>query len=244
MAPILFPISLIGVLSALRITRFFIDRAVIPTKSVTKTGTLIISVMSSAQVLSANNLLLSVFECVLGSCATFLLLWWHERRIIDALKQRFPVFLDQWILNMRLGASLLTARNQALQQSPSDFKALLEPFLFSSSKVPTQHLVLSQNILCAIQKLQSTPYASLERLERLREYVRKSEQFRRKSGQALRQSQIQSLVLVTLHFALSIFTWWQYGWIRNSDLIISSAILAGVSLLWQRQLTKGVKWKI
>lgn len=244
MALFLFLISSFGLLSALRIARAFRTRAVISTELVTKTGTLMCSTMLLSVFVGASSVFSAVSIAFSNLCCGFLLLLWCERRQIDTLKSQTPIFLDRWILNMKLGNSLSSARDAALRDSSDRFHMLLRPLFLSGANVPRTHLVLPSKILQEMKILASTSHSALVRLENLREMVRKADDFRRKSGQARRQTSIQAGVLLFLHLALAIFVYRRHGWQRHSDLIIMSFTLAAGGLIWMQFLARKSKWKI
>jgi len=171
-------------------------------------------------------------------------LWTYERRQIDALKSETPHFLDRWILNMRLGNSLSSARDAALDDSSDRVRTLLRPLFLNSAEIPKAHLFLPVKIVNELKLLSNSPHSALTRLENIRELLRKADEFRRKSGQARRQTSIQSLVLLLLHVALAVFTIQRYGWQRHSDLIVLSFVLAGGSVAAMHQLARKSKWRI
>ncbi len=244
MALFLFLISSFGLLSALRIARTFRARAVISSELVTKTGTLMCSTMLVSVFGCATSVLNAISIACVNLCCGFLLLLWCERRQIDALKSQTPIFLDRWILNMKLGHSLSSARDAALRDSSERFHVLLRPLFLSGANVPRAHLVLPSKILHELKILASTSHSAIHRLENLREMVRKADDFRRKSGQARRQTSIQAGVLLFLHLALAVFVYRRHGWQRHSDLIILSFLLAACGVGWMQLLARKSKWKI
>lgn len=244
MALFLFLLSLFGLLSALRLSREFLGRALISKSLVTKTGTLTCTAVVLAVFFSAHNtfsaILCTILVPIAGSCALFTL----ERRQIDALKLQTPIFLDRWILNMRLGQSVSSAREAALRDSSERLRALLQPMFKADAQTPREHLFLPSKFLFELKNLALSPHSALARLENLREMMRKSDAFRRKSGQARRQTSIQAGVLLCLHLALAVFTVRRYGWQRHSDLIVMSFVLAGCGLVAMNALARKTKWKI
>ncbi len=243
MALFLFLISLIGLLSALRIARVFLARGVIAKCLVTRFGTLICIVVVLSVFFRAQSAFSAIFLAIAPSGLLAIALFALERRQIDALKTQTPLFLDRWILNMRLGGSVSAARAEALRDSEHRWRALIEP-LFKSSTLPRDHLILPSKFLIEMNSVVQSPHSALARLESLREMIRKSDDFRRKSGQARRQTSIQAGVLLCLHLALALFTYRRYGWQRHSDLIVMSFVLAGCGLASMRALARKSKWKI
>jgi hypothetical protein len=123
-------------------------------------------------------------------------------------------------------------------------RALLTPVFLSGAALPRSHLILPSKFLQELKFLSGSAHSALARLENLREIVRKTEDFRRKSGQARRQTTIQAGVLLVLQFALAVFVYRRHGWQRHSDLIVISFLLAGCGLGWMRLLARKSQWKI
>src|SRR5262249_32882328 len=156
-----------------------------------------------------------------------------ERREIDVLKSEIAVFLDRWILNLRLGSALPVARESALREHSNAFQSLMRPVFTTRSGVIARdrHALLNPSVMRELEKLHAHPHSALPRLENLRQLLRKSAEFRRKSGQAVRQTAIQSTVMMILLFALMIFTLKRYGWKQSGDLILLSLGLASLGVV-------------
>jgi Flp pilus assembly protein TadB len=243
-ALILFLLSLFGNLSVIRIMRFFRTRALITSSGVTKTGTGACACLQVLIISRFHNVMVTLIAMIAVIFLFSAALWMLERRQIDALKTELLSFFDHWILNLRLGESLSSARVAALTTTSRHFRALLEPLFITSSGQAPHHLLLPSKILVELKQLAISPHAALARLESLREMMRKSDDFRRRSGQAMRQTTIQSLVLVILQIALGVFTVIHYGWNRTSDLILASFLISGCGLVLMRQLARKAKWNI
>ena len=134
------------------------------------------------------------------------------------LRSEIPLFLDRWILNLRLGSALSLAREMALREhSRNSARALAAPYSRAQCAARAEsHLLLPPRTLDELERIHKEPHAALMRLENLRHWLRKSSEFRRKSGQATRQTAIQSAVMVCLLFALIGFTVHRYGWRKSS----------------------------
>jgi hypothetical protein len=243
---ILYLQSVVGILFVIRTLQIFRARALLSTSLVTKTGTAFVSMCVMASFFGAQHpflasalILSTVFFATL---ALFLL----ERREIDGLRAEIPLFLDRWILNLRLGNALASAREAALNEHSNAFQTLMRP-VFALQKQHTRrqrHLLVHISVLQELEQLQLEPHSALSRLENLRALLRKLSDFRRKSGQALRQTAIQSSVMTILHFALVIFTLRRYGWKQAGDLVSLSLALSLSGVLIMILLARKTKWKI
>lgn len=241
---ILFAISMFGNMSVLRLLRIFRERALISHDHLTKIGTAACALVNLVVFQFAKNIFL-LGTGVCGSLTViYLTLALLERRQIDTLKRELPHFLDRWIMNMKLGNAVSSARDTALLSSPARVRALLLP-LFTTTQTPAQsHLLLDARMIKELTEAAQIPHSALHRLENLREMWRKADIFRRKSGQAVMQTAIQGWVLLFLTLALAVFTVRRYGWSRTSDLILCSFLLSGSGFLVMRRLARKTKWKI
>jgi Flp pilus assembly protein TadB len=240
----LFVISMFGNLSALRFLRIFRSRALISTNVLTKIGTFACTTMNLGIFFCAHDARTAFIALVIALIAIFLALKLLERRQIDGLKNEIPAFLDRWILNMKLGHAVNTARDAALRDLDARNRALLQPLFASNLGNHENHLILDAKIARELLLLARHPHSALSRLENLRQMMRKSESFRRKSGQAVRQTTIQSSVLLILLVCLAIFTIQTRGWHENSDFIIISFLISAVGLAVMQKLARKTRWKI
>lgn len=240
----LFVISMFGNLSVLRFLRIFRSRALISANVLTKIGTFAFTMMNLAIFFCANDMRTSLIVLVSANIAIFFALKWLERRQIDGLKNEIPEFIDRWILNMKLGSAVNTARDAALGDLDSRNRALLQPLFAASSDHHQNHPILDAKVVHELLLSAQHSHSALSRLENLRQMMRKSEKFRRKSGQAVRQTAIQSSVLLILLVCLAIFTIQTRGWHENSDFIIISLLISVVGLAVMRRIARKTRWKI
>jgi Flp pilus assembly protein TadB len=235
-----------GNLFVIRTLQIFRARALLSQSTVTKTGTVFCALLAIVSIFHARagvsgTILLSL--CIVLCLAVLFLL---ERRQIDALKAEIPLFLDRWILNLRMGLALPTARESALCEHSPEFRALMKPVFATQTAFVgrRRHGLLPAQLLFELERLQVTPHSALQRLENLRLWLRKSSEFRRKSGQAVRQTLIQSLVMLFLLLALCAWSVRRYTWSRCYDLIIMSWVLYTLGASVMFVLSRKAKWKI
>jgi Flp pilus assembly protein TadB len=222
----------------------FRSRAVISSHLLTKIGTGSCAIVVCALFFRARDPISAIIAVLCALLALFLSLKLIERRQIDALKSEVPAFLDRWILNMKLGNALSSARTAALLELSTRSRALLEPLFLKQGPAARAHLILDEKILREVIELSHSPHSAIQRLENAREWMRKSDEFRRKSVQAVRQTSIQAAVLLILLIALAIFTVQRHGWRRNSDLVTASFVLSGLGIFTMRHLARKKRWKI
>jgi Flp pilus assembly protein TadB len=173
------------------------------------------------------------------------MLWYLERRKIKELIDQTPRFLDRWILNLSVGKAFRSSWENALSSESEQFQSMFRP-LFETNANPSRrpHEVLPPLIADEIVRIQDQPHLAVARIDSLRRMLKKSSEFRRKSGQAVSQASIQSLLLLFLHFALITFVVHRHGWREVMDLVIASTILAGAGNLLIYRLARKNKWRI
>lgn len=246
----LFAQTMFGNLIAIRILRKFRDRSLISTRCLTKIGTAFALITSSIAFCVAfsqpTRTRLSFFVVIFAIIALKIFLHRLESRRIETLLAHFPRFLDHWILNLRVGLSAKSAAEEALRGSEGAFQVLVRPLL-QASDLPIRgrgHLFLRERILLELRLVQNQPHNTVSRLEALRDFLQRESDFRRKSGQALRQAAIQSAVMLALHFALCAFVIARSGWDRSGDLILIATILTFLGAFLLRWLARRIKWSI
>ncbi len=243
MAFVFFAQSMFGILIEIRILRGFRDRSLISTPSLTKIGTAFALLVCFSTRLEPR---LSFFAVVCTLLTLKFFLKSLESRRIETMLAHFPRFLDHWILNLRVGLAPKLACESALNASEGAFQALVRPVLLTQSPNSSArpHLFLRDRLVQELQQAQNQSHSTIVRLEALRDFVRRESDFRRKSGQALRQASIQSVVMLVLHFALCCFVILRSGWSAAMDLIILSSALTMTGALVLRLLARRIKWTI
>lgn len=237
--------SVFGILFVIRTLQIFRTRALISPKALTKIGTIAICGVLIADFSSFQWPTEALFLLFIAFLTPLPLLMFLERTRLQRMKIRVPVFLDRWIMNLKLGAASTPARDRSMASQSEDFQALMRP-LFTSAKrfENATHPLLP--LFCARElcRIQNEPHLALARLENLREVLRKSDDFRRKSGQATRQTAIQSVVMLLLYAALLIFTIARGGWRANSDLVLWSVLFTAIGVISMTFLAQKTRWKL
>ena len=239
---IFFAQTLLGILFVIRTNQIFRARALISAQLAMKTGTIFVCLSLFATILCANSVVLASLATCANVFCSFATLFLFERRQIDALQAEIPWFLDRWILNLRLGAAPVGARDRALLEQSENFRALLQP-IFSSSTLRGRHSLLPDAVMGEIERAQLEPHTALIRLEALRDNLRKAAGFRRKSGQAVRQTHIQSIAMILLTLALAAFTLQRYGW-RVVDLTTTAIALSCLGAVGMHFVARKTRWKV
>lgn len=232
-----------GCAFVMRMSRAFRDRGVIHESRVTKIGTALLVVVCFAQFsLSARpvaHALVNAFIVVSG----LLIFVYVEQLGIRDLRARIPLLLDRWILNMRLGNSVSAARDAALREEDDRVQSLMRPLFDTRAAGRPEHLLLSASVRFELENIGASAAAPLARLVTLRRAIRNASEFRRKSGQATRQTAVQAFVMLVLLLAMAVFTIHRYGWSRTGDLVTISTLLSLIGVLAMFRLAKKTRWK-
>jgi len=243
---ILFAQTLFGSWFVIRTLQVFHARSLVKSSVIKKVGTFFVFIVLSSGFLCAFDAFLSAI-CIFATLITnFLLLFTLERRQIDTLKSEFSPFLDRWILNLKLGLAAAHARELALSMHSDGFRSLVHPvFAFETSMNSIQkHVLLSSSVVQELRKISTESHLCLSRLEVMRSNVRKLENFRRKSGHAVRQTRTQAVVMMIMLVALTIFTLLRYGVRPMADLILCAILTSSLGVLIMLTLARKTKWKV
>ncbi len=250
MTLLLFAQSMFGNMIVIRILLRFRDRSLISTTSLTKIGTAFAALMCFGAIFLLSHAQFLLLALIVSAVVLQLLLKVRENRRIEILVARFPQFLDRWLLNLRTGCANTSARDRALSACDDQFRALIKPLFDAVStnehtaRTDSAHLFLTAHIVHELRAIHSQSHNTVPRLQNLRRYLARESDFRRKSGQALRQASIQSSVLVLMHLALSMFTALRCGIWACADLIALSTLLTIAGVLILRLLARRIRWTI
>jgi len=241
---LVFPLVLIaGNVFAIRTLQVFRARTVIAESTLTKIGTAWITAVMTSGFLVPRNPLGLLFVLATIFTPTFLMMW-LETSVLRRLSARIPSWLDKWILNLRVGKSISSALEAAFRDEPDAFQSLARPLLRQHHFHHQRHPLFTFVVAQELARLMRTDHAALARLERLREWVRRDSEFRRKSGLAGRQTRLQALTLLGLQVALAAFMLNRYSWSQCGDLVVISFSLTLISLWIMTRLSQKRLWKV
>lgn len=244
MSLILFSQLMFGNAFVIRILRKFRERSLVNEHSLTKIGTVTLTIISSIGFFPPTRLSLSFSLIAVCIFAMLLALFSLHRRQIDALKSNFPLFLDRWILNAKLGSSISSARERALKEESAVSQRLLRAVFNSTRAENEKHAFLDDYVMLELKEIGAQTHQAVARLENLRRHLRQTSDFRRKSGQALLQSRIQMITVGALVLALQAYDVRRYGWARVGDLILFSLALSAIGIALMSILARKRRWRI
>lgn len=241
MSAVLFFISVIGQLFVMRIQRKCLERALISKNALTKIGTVASFTIFIVSFFSKNTFSAAL---IVVCCLVFLVIvHLFEQHRLRQLRSLLPTLIDGWILNLRLGLAESAAREKALADIHPDFGKILRTSLindFSSN----HGAIFDPMVARELQAITNSPHSALLRLENLRANLKKAAEFRRRSGQAIRQTQIQASLMMLLLIALSFLAIRRYGWSQVGDLVGLALILSLLGVISIQFLARKRNWKI
>lgn len=234
----------LGNLFVIRTVLVFRERGVLHQSIVTKTGTAAMAALAWTPLLSNHSPRFSTLAGAILAISPLLAFMLSEKRVLRELEGRFPVFVDRWILNLRLGNSAISARDVALREESEAFQALLRPLFQTRGDNRPRHLFLPFSVVNELEQICTTTHSALARLENLRQLLRRSAEFRHKSGSAVRQTAIQAVIMLVLLLALVIYTVHRYTWTRVGDLVATSTLLSLTGVALMVRLSQKTRWKL
>ncbi len=244
-----FVIVLSGLLFAYRIATVVIDRYHLLTRSLmTKIGTtyfIQLFVISSFQPRRYVLLWVSAFVPHLFFVAIMCGLRLSRAR---RFRKQFAESLSLLILKMRSGKAFRHAFAEVTSESETMMKVRLgeirDLVVFSQqqNRLPPSEFI--QEIVTEFRIADRETHAALRRLHTFRSRLRCEDDFRRKSGQVLRQIRAQSLLLTGLYLAVLIFVVTRFGFQKNSTCIAMSLFFFGCGLAWIWTGGRRIRWKV
>ena len=160
----------------------------------------------------------------------------------------FLVFLNQIILNMKVGNSFRSSFESLLDQYDDYFnekiKEMYNFVVFSQQK--TQKFSNDQVSVIVKQLIFSDrqPHLAIKRLENLRNKLKIESDFRHRSGQVSYQIRLQSLIIVCLYIALQVFVFSSFQTKQFANLIFVSNTLFFIGVFLIFRIGRNYKWKV
>lgn len=163
------------------------------------------------------------------------------------MKTELTGLIARLILQMRSGRSFQDAFQRIIADSEGLSRAFYER-VFLIVVFPQQTGQL-QDPLCeefrrVFIQMKEQPHMATDRLMHFRDRLQMRENFRRKSGQAMRSLRAQAMVMAILYVALCGFISSHFGFYRNQIFIGVSLVLFVFGYYLLLRLGKAMKWKI
>ena len=212
-----------------------------------KIGTAIICCQIFVAFFAINHPILVILAIHALSFLYFMLIKNVRSRQFAQLNAEFSLFIQDLVMNLRLGIGFSRSADLARQSRSPIFAQSIHHLIYSQSIYigqSRQHLFLLPQWIEQLKLAEQNPHNSLKRLVSLREELQNLSDFRRRSGQATAQAQIQVIVLWILFVALSFVSAFQFGWSESSKYIGVSALMFVLGQLVFKSITRKHKWNV
>ena len=162
-------------------------------------------------------------------------------------KQQMITFLDQVLLNMKMGRSF----NKSLQMGARGLSGLHQmkiqkilQYVFLMKQPHSRSYTKDiREFILHLQSIHIKPHGAVERVQFFRKKIYQEEVLRKKYGSATQQTQVQSVVLTIFFIALLAFICSRYGFVEYFNLITLSSFLFFVGLFIIFLLGRTIRWK-
>jgi Flp pilus assembly protein TadB len=245
---IAFIITLSGLAFASRIASQSLNDRVLTRRDLTKIGTCYF--FSLVGLLSiAHDSLFSLWVAVFLPTMIFVFaLVWLKFSRAKKFRERFVMALQLIILKMKSSRSFRTSLNDVIDESDSLMKLRLSEIrdivVFSPQESRDFRNPFVDLILRELKLVDENPHAAIKRLSVFRDRLKIEDDFRHKSGQALRQVRAQSLIMSGLYLAIAFFIAHSFGFKPYQRLFLISALLFSIGLVWIHIGGRKMKWKV
>ncbi len=249
---ILLAVFMSGIALLERVSSDFIDSLAVSEKTLTKIGTALrFFYLCSVVLLFFLDLKMKwmVFWFLILITLVFSILFFAFRKMKDTqiTNADWLCFIEDMILLMKAGRGFREAVRISLPQQPVRFSSYynrwIEHVVFLQQTVSFQSgsIPFFLKRLCEIDE---KPHEAMSRLLAWREELRFIERFRRKSGQALYSFRFQSVVVLVIYIAASIYSFLKYSSVIVLPFFLFSFVWlligGGVFLRWSQKK----KWKV
>lgn len=165
-----------------------------------------------------------------------------------AFHRAFSDSLNLTLLKMKSGKSLRQSFTEVMSELPStDAQRLREIFDIVVFTQQDKAVLQSNFVSMIVRELRvadQNPHSAIKRLQTLRMRIKIEEDFRRRSGQALKQVRAQSILMTGLFLAVVCFVIASFGFARHQHLILIAFTLFSIGLFWIHQGGRKLKWKV
>jgi hypothetical protein len=238
-----------GFVFAFRMRDEFVDRQKLIVQSLmTKIGTAYFA-FAFAMMMFAHSSLLIWMSVFVPQFLFFTSMSWLKNQRRSGFREIFMSSLTRLILKMKAGRAFRQALNEIIEEVEPQMRASLveiRDFVIFSQHEPSTHMSspILESIVNEFRLADQSPHAALRRLLVFREKIHTENDFRRRSGQVLRQIRAQSLLLGGLYLAVLAFVSHQFGAMKHIQIIFASIFLFSVGQFWIWWGGRNWKWKV
>lgn len=190
-----------------------------------------------------------IFWALIVASILFLLLFFYFKKLKDTkiTNADWLFFIEDMLLLMKSGKGFRETVRLSLLNQPKHFAHYYNRwiehvvFLQQGVSLDSNKIPASVHRLCVIDQ---KPHEAMARLLAWREEIRLIEKFRRKSGQALYSFRFQSVVVLIIYLAASIYSFMKYPIAMVLPFFLVSLLWlligGGIFLRWSQKR----KWKV
>jgi hypothetical protein len=236
-----------GIMFVIRMSMLSTTDPLITCKSLTKIGTALICSQIFVAFMLFNHQIVAIVCIHIASFAAFATistLRWRSKR---ALNEEYFNFIQDLVMNLKLGAAFRKASSDALESRSTLFRTVMQNLLRAQSIYighSRRHMFLTVRALEELRNAEQFPHTALKRLCALREEQTVLSDFRRRSGHATAQARIQSIILWVLLFALGFGVAIQFGWQRCYGHFAAALGLFVCGQLVFNRVIRKTKWNV
>lgn len=236
-----------GTMFVVRTLKKFRTDPLVDHNHLTKIGTILVCSQFFVAFFLIHHPIPTILSVFLLSSSIWCAQWILRTHSRQKLEAEFPLYVNDVLLNIRLGQGFSSASRTALKDRSEQFARALQHLLEAQSIYigdARSHLFLTDRALREMRTAHRQSHSALKRMESLRDELNLMSDFRRKSGQATAQARIQGLVLWCLLFALSFFVITQSGFASNRLFIGMAFVLFVLGQVSFNYLTRKRHWKV
>lgn len=165
-----------------------------------------------------------------------------------AVYKVFSESLNHTLLKMKSGKSFRQSFTEVINDMHSSHaQRMREIFDIVVFTQQDKDVFQSQFLTLIVRELRfadQNPHSAITRLQTLRMRIKIEENFRRKSGHALKQVRAQSILMSGLFLAVVCFVVSNFGFTRHQHLILIATTLFACGLFWIYSGGKKLRWKV
>ncbi len=165
-----------------------------------------------------------------------------------AVYKAFSESLNLTLLKMKSGKSFRQSFTEVINEMHAThaqrMREIFDIVVFTQQDKAVLHDHFLTMIVRELRFADQNPHSAITRLQTLRQRIKIEENFRRRSGQALKQVRAQSILMSGLFLAVICFVVSNFGFTRHQHLILISLTLFSCGLFWIHSGGKKLKWKV
>lgn len=247
---ITYAIALSGILFAVRTTSLVVVRYHLLNREVmTKIGTCYCVMLVTALIFLSRTSVSLLWLLTFAPQVMFILAMFALRvhRTVS-FRKRFTDSLSLLILKMRAGKGFRQALMEVITEGEPHVRVRLgeirELVVFSPQQESVSETKFVRDIISEFRLADSSPHSALRRVQAFRDRLRAEDDFRRRSGQVLRQIRAQAVLLSSLYLAVLLFVIRSFGYESVATLVLMSVFLFVCGITWIWCGGRKLKWKV